>query len=116
MTPFVDLEVQYQALHERIDARMRAVLEHGQFILGPEVGELEAELARYAGTRHCVTCSSGTDALLMALMALDLEPGDEVITTPFTFVATAEVIVLAGAKPVFVDVERDTTAMRKALR
>ena len=108
MTPFVDLKVQYQALRERIDARMRAVLEHGQFILGPEVGELEAELARYVRARHCVTCSSGTDALLMALMALGVKRGDEVITTPFTFIATAEVIVLAGAKPVFVDVERDT--------
>jgi UDP-2-acetamido-2-deoxy-ribo-hexuluronate aminotransferase len=108
MTPFVDLKVQYQALRERIDARMRAVLDHAQFILGPEVGELEAELARYVRTRHCVTCSSGTDALLMALMALGVKRGDEVITTPFTFIATAEVIVLAGAKPVFVDVERDT--------
>ncbi|HVK79312.1 MAG TPA: DegT/DnrJ/EryC1/StrS family aminotransferase, partial [Verrucomicrobiae bacterium] len=74
----------------------------------PEVGELESELARYVGARHCVTCASGTDALLMALMALGLKPGDEVITTPFTFVATAEVIVLAGARPVFVDVESDT--------
>src|SRR5687767_2829321 len=108
MTPFVDLKVQYAALRERIDARMRAVLEHGQFILGPEVGELEEKLARYVGARHCVTCASGTDALLMALMALELKAGDEVITTPFTFVATAEVIVLAGARPVFVDVEPDT--------
>lgn len=108
ITPFVDLKVQYDALREAIDARMRAVLEHGQFILGPEVGELEEKLARYVGARHCVTCASGTDALLMALMALELKPGDEVITTPFTFVATAEVIVLAGARPVFVDVEPDT--------
>ena len=108
ITPFVDLKAQYAALRERIDARMRAVLEHGQFILGPEVAELEERLADYTGAAHCITCASGTEALLIALMALDIRPGDEVITTPFTFVATAEVIVLAGAKPVFVDVERDT--------
>lgn len=108
ITPFVDLQVQYVALRVSIDARMRAVLEHGQFILGPEVKELEQRLAEYTGSRHCVTCASGTEALLIALMALDLKPGDEVITTPFTFVATAEVIVLLGGKPVFVDIERDT--------
>jgi UDP-2-acetamido-2-deoxy-ribo-hexuluronate aminotransferase len=108
ITPFIDLKTQYAALRERIDARMRAVLEHGQFILGPEVAELEERLAEYTGAAQCVTCASGTDALLIALMALDIRPGDEVVTTPFTFVATAEVIVLLGAKPVFVDVERDT--------
>lgn len=108
ITPFIDLKAQYAALKERIDARMRAVLEHGQFILGPEVAELEEALARYTGARHCVTCASGTEALLIALMALGVKPGDEVITTPFTFVATAEMIVLLGARPVFVDVERDT--------
>lgn len=105
---FVDLKPQYEALRERIDARMRAVLDHGQFILGPEVAECEARLAEYTGAAHCVSCASGTDALLMALMALGVRPGDEVVTTPFTFVATAEVMVLIGAKPVFVDVERDT--------
>ena len=108
VTPFIDLKTQYAALRESIDARMRAVLEHGQFILGPEVQELESRLAVYTGAAHCVTCGSGTDALLIALMALDVKPGDEVITTPFTFVATAEVIVLLGAAPVFVDVEPDT--------
>ena len=108
ITPFVDLKAQYAALRERIDERMRAVLEHGQFILGPEVRELEERLAAYTGAAHCVTCASGTEALLIALMALGIEPGDEVITTPFTFVATAEVVVLAGARPVFVDVEPDT--------
>lgn len=108
ITPFIDLKTQYAALRESIDARMRAVLEHGQFILGPEVGELEERLAQYTGAAHCITCSSGTDALLIALMALGVKPGDEVVTTPFTFVATAEVIVLTGARPVFVDVERDT--------
>jgi UDP-2-acetamido-2-deoxy-ribo-hexuluronate aminotransferase len=108
LTPFIDLKTQYAALRESIDARMRAVLDHGQFILGPEVQELESRLAVYTGAAHCVTCGSGTDALLIALMALDVKPGDEVITTPFTFVATAEVIVLLGAVPVFVDVEPDT--------
>jgi UDP-2-acetamido-2-deoxy-ribo-hexuluronate aminotransferase len=105
---FVDLKTQYRALQTQIDARIRSVLEHGQFILGPEVGELEAKLAAYTGAAHCVTCASGTEAILIALMALGIGPGDEVITTPFSFVATAEVIVLAAATPVFVDVERDT--------
>ena len=108
ITPFVDLKTQYAALRTDIDARIRAVLEHGQYILGPEVEELERRLTAYTGATHCVTCSSGTDALLMALMALGVGKGDEVITTPFTFVATAEVIVLGGATPVFVDVEADT--------
>jgi UDP-2-acetamido-2-deoxy-ribo-hexuluronate aminotransferase len=108
ITPFIDLKTQYAALRETIDSRMRAVLEHGQFILGPEVVELEERLAAFTGARHCVSCASGTEALLIALLALDLQPGDEVITTPFTFVATAEMIVLIGGVPVFVDVERDT--------
>jgi UDP-2-acetamido-2-deoxy-ribo-hexuluronate aminotransferase len=108
LIPFVDLKTQYAALRESINARIQRVLDHGQYIMGPEVQELEAQLAGYTGSRHCVTCSSGTDALLIALMALDVKAGDEVITTPFTFVATAEVIVLAGAAPVFVDIEPDT--------
>ncbi|MBT9493209.1 MAG: DegT/DnrJ/EryC1/StrS family aminotransferase [Paucibacter sp.] len=106
--PFIDLKAQYAALKPRIDARIQAVLDHGQYIMGPEVKELEAALAAYTGAKHCITVSSGTEALLIALMALDLKPGDEVITTPFTFAATAEVIVLLGAKPVFVDIEPDT--------
>jgi UDP-2-acetamido-2-deoxy-ribo-hexuluronate aminotransferase len=105
---FADLKTQYRALKDDIDARMRRVLEHGQFILGPEVRELEEKLAAYTGAKHCVTVSSGTEALLIALMALDIKPGDEVITTPFTFIATAEMIVLLGAKPVLVDVEEDS--------
>ncbi len=105
---FTDLKTQYRALQGEIDARMRRVLEHGQYILGPEVRELEEKLAAYTGAKHCVTVASGTEALLIALMALDIKPGDEVITTPFTFVATGEMIVLLGAKPVFVDVEEDT--------
>jgi UDP-2-acetamido-2-deoxy-ribo-hexuluronate aminotransferase len=84
------------------------VLDHGQYILGPEVAELEEKLAAYTGAKYCITCASGTEALLMSLMALGIGPGDEIVTTPFTFVATAEVIVLLGAKPVFVDVEPDT--------
>jgi UDP-2-acetamido-2-deoxy-ribo-hexuluronate aminotransferase len=108
ITDFVDLKTQYAALRDEIDIRMRRVLEHGQYIMGPEVHELEERLALYTGARHCVTCASGTEALLIALMALELKPGDEVITTPFTFVATAEMIVLLGCRPVFVDIEEDT--------
>jgi UDP-2-acetamido-2-deoxy-ribo-hexuluronate aminotransferase len=105
---FIDLKSQYAALRDNVDARIRKVLDHGQYILGPEVKELEAALARFTGSRHCITVASGTEALLISLMALDLRPGDEVITTPFTFAATAETIVLAGCKPVFVDIEPDT--------
>ncbi len=106
--PFIDLKTQYQTLKPRIQARIDAVLEHGQYIMGPEVKELEDKLAAFTGAKHCITCASGTDALLMSLMALGVGPGDEIITTPFTFVSTAEVIVLLGAKPVFVDLEPDT--------
>lgn len=106
--PFIDLKAQYQALKSSIDGRIQRVLEHGQYIMGPEVRELEESLASRVGVRHCITVASGTEALLIALMALEIGPGDEVITTPFTFVATAEVIALLGATPVFVDVEPDT--------
>lgn len=106
--PFIDLKTQYQALKPQIQDRIDAVLDHGQYIMGPEVKELEDKLAAFTGAKHCITCASGTEALLMSLMALGIGPGDEIITTPFTFVATAEVIVLLGAKPVFVDVEPDT--------
>ena len=102
---FIDLGRQYAALREDIELRMRRVLEHGQYIMGPEVRELEERLAAWTGAAHCITVASGTEALLIALMALDLKPGDEVITTPFTFVATVETIVLAGAKPVLVDID-----------
>jgi UDP-2-acetamido-2-deoxy-ribo-hexuluronate aminotransferase len=105
---FIDLKTQYAALKADIDARIQRVLDHGQYILGPEVAELEAQLAAFTGSRHCITVASGTEALLIALMALNLQPGDEVITTPFTFAATAEMIVLAGGVPVFVDIEPDT--------
>lgn len=106
--PFIDLKAQYAALKTEIDARIQRVLDHGQYIMGPEVKELETALAAYVGVKHCITVSSGTEALLIALMALGLKPGDEVITTPFTFAATAEVIVLLGGVPVFVDIEPDT--------
>jgi UDP-2-acetamido-2-deoxy-ribo-hexuluronate aminotransferase len=106
--PFIDLKAQYRALQPHIQARINSVLEHGQYIMGPEVEELENRLAAFTGAKHCVTVASGTEALLISLMALGIGPGDEVITTPFTFAATAEVIVLLGAKPVFVDIEPDT--------
>ena len=102
---FVDLKTQYSILKSKIDERIDAVLEHGQFIMGPEVAELEERLAARTESRFCVGCASGTDALLIALMALNVGPGDEVITSPFTFVATAETIVLLGARPVFVDID-----------
>jgi UDP-2-acetamido-2-deoxy-ribo-hexuluronate aminotransferase len=105
---FIDLSVQQDAIRPELEARMAAVLRHGQYIMGPEVRELESVLAAHAGVPHCVTVSSGTEALLIALMALGIGRGDEVITTPFTFIATAEVIALVGATPVFVDVEPDT--------
>jgi len=108
MIPFIDLKAQYAALKPRIQDRINRVLEHGQYIMGPEVRELEERLEDYTGARHCITVASGTEALLISLMALGLKPGDEVITTPFTFVATAEVIVLLGGVPVFVDIEPDT--------
>lgn len=112
---FIDLKTQYDALRNSIHARIQAVLDHGQYIMGPEVGELEGRLAVYTGAKHCITVASGTEALLIALMALDIRTGDEVITTPFSFIATAEVIVLLGAKPVFVDIEPDTCNINVAL-
>ncbi len=108
MIPFVDLKKQYRALESQIQERMNRVLEHGQYIMGPEVRELEERLADYVGANHCISVASGTEALLISLMALDIGPGDEVITTPFSFVATVEVIVLLGITPVFVDIEPDT--------
>jgi UDP-2-acetamido-2-deoxy-ribo-hexuluronate aminotransferase len=105
---FIDLKAQYASLRESINARIQRVLDHGQYIMGPEVRELEEKLEAYTGAKHCITVSSGTEALLISLMALGVRPGDEIITTPFTFVATAEVIALLGATPVFVDVESDT--------
>lgn len=112
---FIDLKTQYQSLKQQIDARIHQVLDHGQYIMGPEVRELEQQLETYTGSTHCITVASGTEALLIALMALGVGRGDEVITTPFTFVATAEVIALLGAVPVFVDIEADTCNLDPAL-
>ena len=97
---FIDLKAQYAVLRDEIARRMQKVLDHGQYIMGPEVKELEAALAAHSGARHCVTVASGTEALLIALMTLDLKPDDEVITTPFTFAATTETIALLSGVPV----------------
>lgn len=105
---FIDLKTQYRQLKPEIDRRIQAVLDHGAYVMGPEVAELEAALAAFTGSRHCITVSSGTDALLIAMMALGIAQGDEVITTPFSFIATAESIALLGARPVFVDIEPRT--------
>lgn len=104
MIPFIDIQAQFARIESRVRKQIDDVFKHGQFIMGPEVAELEDRLAGFCQTRHAVVCSSGTDALLMALMAHDIGPGDLVLTSPFTFVATGEVISLLGATPVFVDV------------
>jgi len=106
--PFIDLKAQYLRLQDEIRSGIDKVFEHGQFIMGPEVFELERRLAAFAGVNRAVTCSSGTDALLMTLMALNIGRGDAVFTSPFTFFATAEVISLLGATPVFVDIDSQT--------
>ena len=103
-----DLKTQYRQIHDRVHARMQTVLDHGQYIMGPEVAELEGKLAALVGARHCIGVSDGTTAIMIAMMALDIKPGDEVITTPFTFIATGEMIALMGAKPVFVDIDPRT--------
>ncbi len=118
--PFIDLKTQQQRIHDRLLEKIQTVLAHGQYILGPEITELEERLAAYVGVRHAVTCSSGTDALLMILLAKGVGPGDAILTTPFTFIATAEVIQLLGATPVFVDIDPktynlDTAALEETL-
>lgn len=118
--PFIDLKAQYQALEGPIQAQIQKVLDHGQFIMGPEVAELEKKLSEFSGAKHAITCSSGTDAAVLAMMALDIGPGDEVIVPAFSFIATAEVVHLVGATPVYVDVDPktynlDTRALEKAL-
>lgn len=105
---FIDLKAQQNRIRQQIDANIKKVLDHGQYIMGPEIGELETVLSKYVNSKHCITNASGTDALLMALMALDVKPNDEVITTPFTFFATGEVISLLGAKPILVDIDPKT--------
>jgi len=105
---FIDLATQQKKIREQIDRGIANVLNHGQYIMGPEIAAIENELARYTGVKHAVSCASGTDALLMALMARGIGPGDAVLTTPFTFIATAEVISLLGATPVYVDIDPKT--------
>ncbi len=105
---FIDLKVQQERIYETILENIKGVLKHGQYIMGPEIKELEERLGRYVGVRHALSCASGTDALLMALMAYGVGPGDAIFTTPFTFVATAEVVSLLGATPVFVDIDPAT--------
>ena len=105
---FIDLKSQQRQISSALTENIRRVLAHGQYVMGPEVQELETRLAAYVGVKHAVSCSSGTDALLMPLMAYGVGPGDAVFTTPFTFIATAEVIQLCGATPVFVDIDPKT--------
>ena len=105
---FIDLKEQQSRIRNNIDKRIQAVLDHGKYIMGPEVFDLEEKLAEYVGVKHCISCSSGTDALLIPLMAKEIGPGDGVLTTPFTFIATAEVIALLGATPIFVDIYPET--------
>ncbi|HLM58935.1 MAG TPA: aminotransferase class I/II-fold pyridoxal phosphate-dependent enzyme, partial [Pyrinomonadaceae bacterium] len=106
--PLLDLKQQHESLRDELREAVGRVLDSQQFILGEDVRLLEEELARYSQTRHAVGCGSGSDALLLALMALDVKAGDEVVTTPFTFFATAGAVVRTGARPVFVDIEHDT--------
>jgi UDP-2-acetamido-2-deoxy-ribo-hexuluronate aminotransferase len=105
---FIDLKTQYQELKASVDRRIQAVLDHGQYVMGPEIEQLEEALAARTGARHCIACASGTDALLLAMMSLGIGRGDEVVTTPFSFFATAEIIALLGATPVFADIDPDT--------
>lgn len=105
---FIDLKTQQDILSSQLAQNIHHVLRHGQYVMGSEIGRLEEKLAEYVGVKYCIAVSSGTDALLIAMMALDIRAGDEVITTPFTFIATAEMIALLGAKPVFVDIDPKT--------
>ncbi len=105
---FIDLQAQQEIIRTKIQANIEGVLSHGKYIMGPEVFELEEKLANFVGVKHCISMSSGTDALLVAMMALGVGSGDEVITTPFTFIATGEMVALLGATPVFVDIDKAT--------
>lgn len=121
MIPFIDLATQQKVIYSKIERRIQNVLSHGQYIMGPEINELEKELGEYSGLKNAITCSSGTDALLLALMAFDIGPGDAIFTTPFTFIATAEVIALLGATPIFVDIDTksfniDSSKLELAIR
>jgi len=111
---FIDLAAQQKRIRNKIEANITAVLDHGKYIMGPEIKELEKRLADFVGVKHAIGCASGTDALLMALMAFNIGPGDAIFTSPFTFIATAEVISLLGATPVFVDIDPITFNMDPA--
>ena len=115
MIEFIDLKTQQARIKDQIDAAIQRVLAHGQYILGPEVAELEEKLAAYTGAKHCITVANGTDALQIAQMALGIGPGDEVITPGFTYIATAETVALLGAKPVYVDIDARTYNLDPAL-
>ncbi len=112
---FIDLKTQQARIRSQIDQGIASVLDHGRYVLGPEVEELECRLADYVGVKHCIGAASGTDTLLIALMALDIGPGDEVITVPYTWISTAEMIALIGATPVFVDIDAVTWNMDASL-
>lgn len=112
---FIDLKRQYYNISSDVERNIDTVMNHGQYIMGPEIAEFEAKLAKFAGTKYCYTVSDGTKALLIAMMALGIKEGDEVITTPFTFIATGEMIALLGAKPVFVDIDPKTYNINPAL-
>lgn len=105
---FIDLAAQQARIKDKIDTGIQRVLAHGQYILGPEVAELEEKLAAFSGAKHCITCANGTDALQIAQMAFGIGPGDEVITPGFTYIATAETVAVLGAKPVYVDIDPKT--------
>lgn len=115
MIEFIDLKTQQARIKDQIDLAIQRVLAHGQYILGPEVAELEEKLAVYTGAKHCITVANGTDALQIAQMALGIGPGDEVITPGFTYIATAETVALLGAKPVYVDIDPRTYNLDPAL-
>lgn len=115
MIEFIDLKTQQSCIAEKINRRINAVFNHGRYIMGPEIEELEEKLANYVGTKHCIGVSSGTDALLISLMAIGLKPNDEVIVPDFSFFATAEVVCLLGAKPIFCDIEAETCNLNPSL-
>ena len=108
---FIDLRRQQQRIRNSIEKRIQTVLDHGRYIMGPEIGELEESLASYVGVKHAISCASGTDALLLALMAYGVKSGDAIFTTPFSFIATTETIAMLGATPVFVDIDPATFNM-----
>lgn len=112
---FIDLAAQQERIRDKLEANIKKVLSHGKYILGPEVNELEENLAEYTGAKYCITCANGTDALQIALMSLGIGPGDEVITPGFTYIATAETVALLGAKPIYVDIDPKTYNLDSSL-